>query len=130
MAVCGFLDKEPQINADERRYNPVTDFISFFVDSFFYVTDFSVTLCKEHKAQPQCGTRIGRIFTDNFNPCASASSAQSVFHHVCSSLKNPASETEVSVFICVHPRLINLKGPFQAPETVLKLPEGVRNHYE
>ena len=46
---------------------------------------------KEHKAQPQCGTRmtrIGPIFTD---PCKSASTAQSVFHHVCSSLKNPAS---------------------------------------
>ena len=58
---------------------------------------------KERKAQPHCRTRIGRFFTD---PCASASSAQSVFHHVCSYLKNPASETEVSAFICVHPRFL------------------------
>lgn len=111
MTVCGFLDKEPQINADERGYNPVTD--------------FGATLCKERKAQPQCGTRmtrIGRIFTDTANPCASA---QSVFYHVCFSLKKPASETEVSAFICVHPRLINLKGQFQAPEKVVKLLEGM-----
>ncbi len=46
-------------------------------------------------------TQIGRIFAD---PCASAPSAQSVFHHVCSSLKNPASGTKVSAFIRVHPR--------------------------
>ena len=118
MVACGFLDKEPQINADERRYNPVTDFISFFVDIFFCVTDFGATLCKKRKAQPQCRTRIQRIFID---PCASA---QSVFHHVCSSLKNSASETEVSAIICVHPRLINLKGQFQALEKFVKLMEG------
>jgi len=105
MAACEFGEKEPQINADERRFNPVT-----------YI---SVVHRKGRKAQPQCGTRIGRIFTD---PCASA---QSVFHHVCYSLKKPASETEVSAFICVHPRLINLKGPFQAPEKFVKLMEGV-----
>ncbi len=59
---------------------------------------------KERKAQPQCGTRmtrIGRIFTD---PCVSVSSAQSVFHHVCYSLKNPASGAKVYAFIRVHPR--------------------------
>ena len=80
---------------------------------------------KVRKAQPQCGTRmtrIGRIFTD---PCASASSVQSVFHHVCSSLKNTASGASVSAFICVHPRLINLKGPLQVPEQFAKLLVGV-----
>jgi len=59
---------------------------------------------KEHKAQPQCRTRmtrIGQIFTD---PCKSASTAQSAFHHVCPSLKNPASGTSVSAFIRVHLR--------------------------
>ncbi|MDP3106079.1 MAG: hypothetical protein Q8M95_15915 [Candidatus Methanoperedens sp.] len=54
---------------------------------------------KERKAQPQCGTWmtwIQRIFTD---PRKSASSAQSAFHHVCSSLKNAASGTKISAFI-------------------------------
>ena len=37
---------------------------------------------KERKAQPQCETRIGQIFTD---------SRASAFYHVCISLKNPAS---------------------------------------
>jgi len=62
---------------------------------------------KERKAQPQFRTRmtrIARIFTDIANPRASASSAQSAFHHVCSSLKNPASGASVSAFISVHPR--------------------------
>ena len=45
-------------------------------------------------------TRIARIFTDTFNPCASVSSAQSVFHP-----KNP--NNHASAFICVHLRLIN-----------------------
>ncbi|MDO9097251.1 MAG: DUF1016 N-terminal domain-containing protein, partial [Candidatus Methanoperedens sp.] len=59
---------------------------------------------KERKAQPQCGTRmtrIGRIYTDTANPRLSA---QSAFHHVCSSLKNAASGASVSEFIRVHPR--------------------------
>jgi hypothetical protein len=77
---------------------------------------------KEGKAQPQFRTRttrIARIFTDTANPRASASTVapvdvahtygsrhkwRSVFHHVCSSLKSPASGTSVSAFICVHLR--------------------------
>lgn len=46
-------------------------------------------------------TRIGRIYTD---PYASVSSAQSVSYHVCSSLKNPASDTKESAFISLNPR--------------------------
>ncbi|NOR60644.1 MAG: hypothetical protein GQ469_08470 [Methanosarcinales archaeon] len=92
MAASEFGEKEPQMNADERRFNPAT-----------YIIAVHRKGRKERKAQPQCRTRIGRIFTDNFNPCASV---QSVFHHVCSSLKNPASETEVSAFIRVHLWLI------------------------
>ncbi len=42
-------------------------------------------------------TRIRRIFTDTLNPCASASSVQSVFYSIPS---------WVSSFICVHLRLI------------------------
>jgi len=45
-------------------------------------------------------TQIRRIFTDTFNPCASVSSVQSVFHP-----KNP--NNHASAFICVHLRLIN-----------------------
>ncbi|MCX9026639.1 MAG: hypothetical protein OIN86_00480 [Candidatus Methanoperedens sp.] len=40
-------------------------------------------------------TRIGRISTDTFNPCASASSSQSTFYCL------------PSAFYCVHPRLIS-----------------------
>ena len=35
MAAWGFRENEPQINADERRFNSVTDLISFFVDSLY-----------------------------------------------------------------------------------------------
>ncbi len=42
-------------------------------------------------------TRIARIFTDTSNPCASASSVQSVFY--------PKRFDPVSAFICVHLRL-------------------------
>ncbi len=48
-------------------------------------------------------TRIGRILTDNFNPCESVSSVQSVFH--LNSIVN-----RVSALICVHLRLILVKG--------------------
>ena len=108
MTACGFREAEPQINADERRYEPVTE-----------LGAAHRKVRKYRKAQPQCGTRmtrIGRIYTD---PCASASTVapvdvahtygsrhtwRSAFHHVCSSLKNPASDTRVSAFIRVHPR--------------------------
>ena len=46
-------------------------------------------------------TRIARIFTDTSYPRVSA---QSAFHHICCSLKNPASETKVSAFIRVYLR--------------------------
>jgi hypothetical protein len=104
---------------------------------------------KERKAQSQCRTRmtqIGKIFTDL---CKSVSSAQSAFHHVCSSMKKPASG--VSAFIRVHLRFFekvifqtgltgltgyvfnpvhpvimsNLKCQLLAPEQIAKLLEGV-----
>ncbi len=71
---------EPQMNADERRYNPVTAFAH--KNS---VTEFSKTpSCKE---KPRCGTRmtrIGRIFTDTINPCVSVSFVLSVFYRMVS----------------------------------------------
>ncbi len=83
------MDIEPQINADERRYNPVTVFAHKNP-----VTDFDeITHSKE---KPRCRTRmtrIGRIFTDT-NPCASVSSVQSVFYR------------DASAFIHVHLLLI------------------------
>ena len=107
MAAYGFRGNKPQINADERRSSPVTGFLDNLSYASHPATNFGVAhrkVRKERKAQPQCGTRmtrIGRVFTD---PCASASSAQSVFHHVYFSLKNTASKTKISAFINVHPR--------------------------
>jgi len=75
---------------------------------------------KDRKAQPQYGTRMtrmGRIFTD---PRKSASSAQSAFHHVCSSLKNAASGASVSAFITPKPC------GFSTPRT--RMPAGIRGH--
>ncbi|MFZ2410358.1 MAG: hypothetical protein WAW23_02190 [Candidatus Methanoperedens sp.] len=103
MVECGILDVS--------SYAPLT------------ATDFWVSHrkgCKERKAQPQFRTRmkrIVRIFTDNFNPRASA---QSAFHHVCSSLKNPASGTKVSAFITPKPC------GFSTPRT--RMPAGIRGH--
>lgn len=49
MVACGFLDKEPQTNADERRYKPVTDFIGFFNGKLSPVTDFGTAHRKVRK---------------------------------------------------------------------------------
>ena len=49
-------------------------------------------------------TWIERIFTNNFNPCASSSSAQSVFHP-----KNP--NNHISASISVHPQLKDRTAP-------------------
>ena len=142
MAACGFGGNKPQINADERRWSHVTGFLDASSYAPLHATDFDATHRKGKRQKSFLSlrsafrkyclrkfrtrmTRIGRIFTDTANTCASVSSMQSVFHHVCSFLKNTASETEVSAFICVHPRLINLKGQFQAPEKVVKLLEGM-----
>lgn len=66
--------------------------------------DFGAVYREERKAKPQCKTQItrkGRIVQDL---CASVSAVQSVFHNFCPSLKNRASKTKVSAFICVHPQ--------------------------
>jgi len=126
MAEGRFGEKEPQINADERRFIFIPGFIGFFVKRFFFVTEFNRTIHrKERKAQPQCGTRmtrIQRIFTD---PCQSAPSVKSVFYRSCSRMKSIGSK--VSAFICVHPRLINLKGQLQAPKKDVKCWRGLIN---
>ncbi|GEM_PF-2783003 len=133
------MSKEPQINADERRYNPVMGFRRYFVKRLLPVTNFGashrkvgygllsidgdeksfIPERKENRHESLCSlrrdmkkhslselrtrmTRIRRIYTDNFNfnPCASVSSAQSVFYY-------NNSINRVSAFICVHLRLIN-----------------------
>ena len=61
----------------------------FVLSSYRFVV--KIKLCKpgawyEKIVTPQYRTRmtrIGRIFTDNFDPCASVSSVQSVFYRVC-----------------------------------------------
>ena len=60
---------------------------------------FSTAHRKERKVTPHFRTRITRIFTDMHT---TASSAQSAFHHVFSSLKNSASGA--SALIRVHLR--------------------------
>lgn len=103
MAASGYRKWEPQINADERN-NHVTDFIGFLCCKSFLVMELGAIHRKgrkERKAQPQFRTRmtrIGRIFTDMLI------STSSEFHHVCSSLKSPASDASVSAFIRVHLR--------------------------
>jgi hypothetical protein len=129
MAEGGYGDKEPQINADERRFIFIPRFIGFFIKWFFFVTEFNRIIHrkgrKERKAQPQCGTRmtrIQRIFTDL---CQSATSVKSVFYRSCSRMKSIGSK--VSAFICVHPWLINLKGQLQAPKKDVKCWRGLIN---
>ena len=110
--LLGFAIKKPQINADERRF---VDFISLH---FTEVCPANSLINSPQSAQRARSvaifafwikkllqirggtrmTRIGRIFTDTINPCASVSSVQSVFY--CNPL------CRVSAFICVHPRLI------------------------
>lgn len=95
----GYREAEPQINVDERGYKPAKD---------LGAAHRKVRkVRKDRKAQPQYGTRMTRIFTDIANPRASASSAQSAFHHVCSSLKNRASGASVSAFNPVHPVILS-----------------------
>ena len=91
---------KPQINADERRFIyrlhlRLIDYITLQKAKSIAAMFFETFLARPRKfPKPQYRTRmtrIARIFTD---PCASASSVQSVFH------------LNTSAFICVHLRLI------------------------
>gem|GEM_PF-2555839 len=87
-------NKEPQINADKRR----------FVKTQRTAAPFALRYEKELQSRRRTlMTRIRRIFTDDFNPCVSVSSMQSVFY-----LDNTINL--VSAFICVHLRLIHTVG--------------------
>jgi hypothetical protein len=82
-----YEEKEPQINADERRFVTI-DMQSLAIPG----TTYEKAPPSRHRTRM---TRIARICTDN-HPRLSASSAQSVFHCIA------------SAFICVHLRLIFL----------------------
>jgi len=133
MVACGFLDissyvplpatdfgathrkvcyeplfiKKPYKNNELKRTETNSGSASSYGVRMSSLLIFFIPGRKYRKAQPQFRTRmtrIGRISTDTVNPHASASSAQSAFHHVCCSLKSPASGAKVSAFIRVHPR--------------------------
>ncbi len=111
-----------------QRSFPAMGFIELFVDWLFSVMEFDKTMHRKERKErkekqqkylcPLCHsmkkhrlselrtrmTRIGRIFTDTINPCASASSVQSVFHHSFSGMKPTCKK--VSAFICVHLRFL------------------------
>ncbi len=102
------LSKKPQMNADERRFinskayrSTGTHSETKFIKSPQSMVAKPFSLLLRNVQIPRNGTwmkRIGRIFTDNSNPCASASSVQSVFYP-------NNSVNHVSAFICVHLRL-------------------------
>ncbi len=89
----GFYKKEPQINADERRFVNEPQRFANEPQRTQRAQRFFKRIAPQ-KTQRTRMIRIGRIFTDVLNPCASVSSVQSVFYR------------NASAFICVHPRLI------------------------
>ncbi len=98
-------NEEPQINADERRFVNFKVHQSYGTHSETKLNKstqseaaklFALPDRKEIQNRARL-TQIARIFTDTSNPCASASSVQSVFY--------PKRFDPVSAFICVHLRL-------------------------
>ncbi len=99
--------KEPEKNNELKRTETNSGSVSSYGVRTSSLLIFFIFGRIYRKAQQHFGTRmtrIGRIFTDTANLRTSASSAQSVFHHVCSSLKTPASGASVSAFIRVYLR--------------------------
>ncbi len=79
-----YINKEPQMNADELRLNDTVQPPQRTQRTQSYAANQyeKVPLLRRTRM-----TRIRRIFTDNFNPCASVSSVQSVFYHNCSGIQ-------------------------------------------
>jgi len=98
IAAYGFRRKEPQINADERKYQ-------FNREAFELNYGQGIS---------QILQKMQSLMMLYFSFFASLTMG-------CSKIR-PGS---ISAFICVHPRLINLKGPFQAPEKIVMLMEGI-----
>ena len=94
----GFGEKEPQMNADERRYH-----LNREAFEFGYIKGIS-----------QKFQKIQSLLLLYFSFFASSTIG-------CIKIRHGS----ISAFICVHPRLINLKGPLQVPEQFAKLLVGV-----
>ena len=80
---------EPQINADERRFVD-RDFHQYSKDGKPQSSDSKLPAIKHETGTRNSTrmTRIGRIFTDIYYLCVSASSAQSVFYRTDYSTKS------------------------------------------
>jgi hypothetical protein len=98
MAACGFGEKEPQINADERRYH-----LNREAFEFGYIKGIS-----------QKFQKIQSLLILYFSFFASSTIG-------CIKIRHGS----ISAFICVHLRLINLKEPFQVPDKIGTLMEGL-----
>ncbi len=103
-----FENTKPQMNADERRFVE-SGIEHIFSDSYGNLINLPQRAQRlflpfefesEKILQQRNGTRmtrIARIFTDNVDPCESASSAQSVFYYI------PSCTARASAFIGVMP---------------------------
>jgi hypothetical protein len=101
MIVSGYRETEPQINADERRFVD-RDFQQQSKNDAKPLSSGLKPLALKHGNETRNSTRMPRIqqiFTD---PCKSAQSVKSVFHHADSRTKS--TDWKVSASICVHPR--------------------------
>ncbi len=118
---------KPQINADEHRF--IESGIERIFSGFIYINLinspqraqssqrlFPCSLSAIVNVQSQRlrtrMTRIGRIFTDNVDPCISAPSVKSAFHYngLPYLLYSYLPVNCVPAFICVHLRLNNRVG--------------------
>ncbi len=123
----GHGENKPQINADERRL-----IVNFNIQHFSEVYPVNCLIkslqSTQSTAAPMCETalrqrlrtriiRIGRNYTDTFNPCTSVSSALSVFY--CNSF----------AFIILKPWILRNKRDktVQEPITLLELKKGKTN---
>jgi len=109
------IENKPQINADEHRFvNLNIQHLSevyernSLIKSPQSMQSTATFVPRYERALPQRlrtrMTQIRRIFTDTYNPCASVSSVQSVFHP-----KNP--NNHISASISVQPQLLYRTAP-------------------
>jgi len=109
---------EPQMNADERRYNLYNEFERTDTNS----GRSELAFLPQYRTRM---TRIGRIFTDIYYPCVSASSAQSVFYR--SDSRTKSTGWKVPARICVPPRFF-CNANFQYSDTLCRELAGFQHH--
>ncbi len=99
-----FEDKEPQINADERR---LIDQDSQQLSEKYEQIQHSCSKIHvlRHEDAPRHSLRITLIQRMFMDPCKSAPSVKSAFYHTDSLTKS--TDRKVSAFICVHPRFFD-----------------------